>query len=358
MIPDLPAPDPAPEPALKRKKKKDRLRTAWISFVGRIVAQVIGAIASVVLGLIVLNKYNNRDASPAAPVADHLAQHRQARSSGELAIAVLPLQNYSADTRHAYFADGITEALITDLAQIHGLRVTSRTSSMAYKGTTKSVPEIARELGVDLILEGSVVRDEGRVRVTAQLLDADTDQHLWAKSYDRAVRDVLSLQSEVATAIAKEINVAISPRLAERFASRGSIDPAVYDLYLEGMRAWRTRTPEGLTTAVTRLTDVTAREPSFAPAHAGLADTYALLWLPALELDHGSSATTLMLAWILLAAGTPQEALGALEPLSPSASDIDQRLAGIAVAQARLRHPAAASARTALLARPSVPDDA
>ena len=218
MIPDLPAPDPKADPALKKSKKKDKVRSAWISFVGRIVAQVIGAIASVVLGLVVLDKYNNR-APAAAPAVDHLAQHRQSRSSGELAIAVLPLQNYSAEARHAYFADGITEALITDLAQINGLRVTSRTSSMAYKGTTKAVPEIARELGVDLILEGSVVRDERRVRVTAQLIDADTDQHLWAKSYDRAVRDVLSLQSEVATAIAKEVNVTVSPRLAELSAA-------------------------------------------------------------------------------------------------------------------------------------------
>jgi TolB-like protein len=217
MIPDTPVP---------KKKKRDKVRSAWISFVGRIVAHVIGAIASVVLGLMVLNNYSNREPSTAAPVASDLAQHRSARSSGELAIAVLPLQNYSADSRHAFFADGMTEALITDLAHIHGLRVMSRTSSMAYKGTTKAVPEIARELGVDLILEGSVVRDEGRVRVTAQLIDAETDRHLWAKSYDRAVRDILSLQAEVATAIAKEVNIAISPRLAQRFPGRGSIDPA------------------------------------------------------------------------------------------------------------------------------------
>ena len=194
----------------KSKAKKNKVRSAWISFVGRIVAQVIGATASVVLGVMVLDRYNSREAAPpAGPATEHLARPRPARPSGELAIAVLPLQNYSGDASQAYFADGITEALITDLAHIKGLRVTSRTSSMSYKGTTKSVPAIARELGVDLILEGSVVRDQGRVRVTAQLIDAGTDQHLWAKSYDRAIRDVLSLQAEVATTIAKEVNVAV-----------------------------------------------------------------------------------------------------------------------------------------------------
>jgi TolB-like protein/Tfp pilus assembly protein PilF len=269
----------------KAKKKKARLRSAWISFGGRIVAQIVGAMASVFLGILVVTNYKVKGTVPSAKdtasagEAAHLTRHRAQRPSGELAIAVLPLQNYSADAKHDYFADGITEELITSLAQIKGLRVTSRTSSMAYKGTGKGVPDIARELGVDLILEGSVARDGDRVRVTAQLIDADADQHLWARSYDRSVKDVLSLQAEVATSIAKEINVAVAPRLQERFASRGSIDPGVYDSYLEGMRAWRSRTPEGLQLALRRFAEVIAREPGFAPAHAGLADTYALLGL-------------------------------------------------------------------------------
>jgi len=211
-----------------RKKKKSKVRSAWISFVGRIVAQVIGAMASVALGLMVLGKYHDRAAAAApataasAPASDHLTRHREARA-GELAIAVLPLQNYSAEAKHAYVADGITEALITDLAHIRGLRVTSRTSSMAYKGSSKPVPQIARELAVDLLLEGSVVRDAQRVRVTAQLIDADTDEHIWAKSYDRDVRDLLALQADVSSAIANEISLAISPRLARWFASPGLI---------------------------------------------------------------------------------------------------------------------------------------
>jgi TolB-like protein len=135
------------------------------------------------------------------------------RPPGELALAVLPLENYSGDPKQAYLADAVTEALITDLAQVSGLRVTSRTSSMAYKGSSKGLPEIARELGVDLVLEGSVVRDGDRVRFTAQLIDADADWHLWARSYDRPVRALLSLQADVAMAIARDVDVAVAPRL-------------------------------------------------------------------------------------------------------------------------------------------------
>ena len=206
----------------KARKKKARLRSAWISFGGRIVAQIVGAMASVVLGILVVTNYKVKGNlawakdTVSAGEAAHLTRHRAQRSSGELAIAVLPMQNYSPDATHDYFADGITEELITDLAQIKGLRVTSRTSSMAYKATGKAVPDIARELGVDLVLEGSVARDGDRVRVTAQLIDADADQHLWARSYDRSVKDVLSLQAEVARSIAKEIIVAVAPRLIER----------------------------------------------------------------------------------------------------------------------------------------------
>jgi TolB-like protein len=215
------------EIATPPKKKKNKVRTVWISFLGRITAQIAGAIASVALGLIFLDKYNGHAAKAAAASeaaatarSSRLAGSHAAKHSGNLALAVLPLQNYSADAGHAYFADGITEALITDLAQIKGLRVTSRTSSMAYKGVAKPLPEIARELAVDLILEGSVVCQGGRARVTAQLIDADTDQHLWARSYDRPVRDLLTLEAAVAGMIAKEVNAAVAPRLEQRVALR------------------------------------------------------------------------------------------------------------------------------------------
>jgi TolB-like protein len=207
------------------KRKRRKVRTAWISFVGRITAQIVGAVASVVLGLIFLDKYNSHAAkaaadAPAPARSSYLASHRVEMPSGELALAVLPLQNYSADAGQAYVADGITEALITDLAQIKGLRVTSRTSSMAYRGVARPLPDIAHELSVDLMLEGSVVCEGGRARITAQLIDADTDQHVWARSYDRPVRDLLALQAAVAGIIAKEVGVAVGPRLEQRMARR------------------------------------------------------------------------------------------------------------------------------------------
>ena len=187
-----------PEPPLHHdsrqlKRRKDKLRSAWISFVGRIIAQIVGAVASVLLGFMVLTKYGLPDRTPTKAAAAvqptstaRPVRARVPRPSGELALAVLPVQNFSRDGADVYVADGVTEALITGLAQIAGLRVTSRTSSMAYKGTTKPLPEIARELDADLILEGSVVRDRGLVRVTAQLIDARTDLHVWARSYDRS----------------------------------------------------------------------------------------------------------------------------------------------------------------------------
>jgi TolB-like protein len=208
------------------RRKKSKVRSAWISFTGRIVAQLVGAIASVTLGLMVLSRYHIQEkatagtagaagttgtSAPAPASSDHLERHKARRVSGALALAVMPIQNFSKDATHAYFADGITEALITELAQVKGLYVTSRTSSMVYKATTKSLPEIARELGVDLILEGSVVQDQALVRVTAQLIDADTDQHLWARSYDRPIRSLLPVQAEVARSIVREVHLALGP---------------------------------------------------------------------------------------------------------------------------------------------------
>ena len=203
-------------------RRKNKVRAAWISFVGRIVAQVIGATASVMLGLMVLAKYGFPDKAtdPAVQVAatpvTTVVPARAPRAPGELALAVLPIQNYSKDAAHTYFADGVTEALITELAQIAGLHVTSRTSSMAYKGTAKSLPTIARELDVDVILEGSIVHDAQLVRVTAQLIAADSDQHLWARSYDRPLRQVLPLQAELTTRIAGDVHRALSGRLGPK----------------------------------------------------------------------------------------------------------------------------------------------
>jgi TolB-like protein len=197
------------------------VRSAWISFVGRIVAQIIGAAASVTLGLIFLNKYHGPEKVLATRPAmsatttplKHSAGPGTSRASEALALAVMPIQDFSKETTRTYFADGVTEALITELAQIEGLRITSRTSSMTYKGTTKSLPDIARELDVSLVLEGSIVQDQALVRVTAQLIDAATDQHIWARSYDRPWRNVLPVQAEVAQTIVKDVRAALEARM-------------------------------------------------------------------------------------------------------------------------------------------------
>jgi TolB-like protein len=218
---------PALSPAEKLKHRKNKVRSAWISFLGRIVAQVVGAAASVCLGWMVLNKYHTEKApapasaavTPHAPSERHKTA-RTPRESGALALAVMPLQNFSKDAGHGYFADGVTEALITELAQIDGLQVTSRTSSMAYKATTKSLPDIARELDVDLILEGSIVQEGNVVRVTAQLIDARSDQHLWARSYDRSVRNLLPVQAEVAKSIVRDVQGALGRLIAVPAAFR------------------------------------------------------------------------------------------------------------------------------------------
>jgi len=197
---------PAPETETKKdrlKKKRDKVRSAWISFVGRILAQVIGAAATITLGLMFVQKHQSNTAS-----LDRDKTHAAALMASvphDRSVAVLPMQNFSGDTGEDFFADGMTEALIADLAQFPNLRVISRTSSMAYKQAQRPLREIAGELGVRWILEGSVVRREGRVRVTAQLIDARTDEHRWARIYDRAQNDVLAIQADLATAIAREV---------------------------------------------------------------------------------------------------------------------------------------------------------
>src|SRR5262249_20939515 len=140
-------------------------------------------------------------------------------------IAVLPLQNLSGDPAQDYFSDGLTDELITELAKIGSLRVISRTSSMQYKGTHKSLPAIAKELGVDALVEGTVVRSGERVRVTAQLIDAREDRHIWSESYDRNMVDVLPLQSEVAQTIADQVRVKLTSEQHARLASGHQVNP-------------------------------------------------------------------------------------------------------------------------------------
>ena len=208
----VPVETPTVEPGEKKdrlKKKKDRVRSAWISFVGRILAQVIGAAATITLGLMFVQKHQanvasaDRDRNKASTIALASVEPH------ERSVAVLPIQNFSGDSGEDSFADAMTEALIADLAQLPDLRVTSRTSSMSYKQAQRSLREIASELGVRWIIEGSIVRSEGRVRVTAQLIDARTDEHRWARTYDRTRDDVLAIQADIASLIAHDVRDAV-----------------------------------------------------------------------------------------------------------------------------------------------------
>jgi len=194
-------------------------------------------------------------------------------------IAVLPLDNLSGDPSEEFFVDGMTDQLITDLAKIGSLRVISRTSVMRYKGSKKGLPEIARELNVQAIVEGSVVRSGQRVRVTAQLIQAHTDQHLWAETYDRDLGDVLKLQGEVADAIAQQVRVQLAPQQQARLRAASSVNPAAYDDYLKG-RLFLTNEfykPDSLHKAQHYFEDSLQKDQNFALAYAGLADTYVYL---------------------------------------------------------------------------------
>ncbi len=192
-------------------------------------------------------------------------------------LAVLPLANLSNDPAQEYFADGMTEALITDLAQIRSLRVISRTSVMRYKGSRKPLPEVARALHVDAVVEGSVLRSGDRVRITAQLIQGATDRHLWAKTYERDMRDVLALQGEVAQAITQEIKVRLTPQEQIRLESSRPVDREAYEAYLKGRYYWNRRTAEGLKKAIEYFEKAINLDPAYALAYSGLADSYALL---------------------------------------------------------------------------------
>jgi TolB-like protein/DNA-binding winged helix-turn-helix (wHTH) protein/Flp pilus assembly protein TadD len=189
-------------------------------------------------------------------------------------IAVLPLANLSGDPAQDYFADGMTEELTTDLGQISALRVISRTSAMHYKGTNKTLPEIARELHVDAVVEGSVERSGDQVRITAQLIEAPTDRHLWAKKYQRDLRDVLSLQDDVAQAIANEVKIKLTPQEQIHLAKARPVKPEAHEAYLRGLFELRKQTDEGIEKAVEYFRQAVALDPNEALAYASLADAY------------------------------------------------------------------------------------
>ena len=235
-------------------------------------------------------------------------------------IAVLPLQNLSGDPAQEYLADGMTEALITKLAQVRSLKVISRTSVMSYKESKKplpSLPEIARELGVDAVVEGSMQRENGRVKVMIQLIHGPTDTHLWAREYERALTDVLKLQGEMARAIADEIHIQVTPEERTRLASVAIVNPAAHEAYLLGrFHLWK-QIIDDHKRAISHFERAIQIDPSFAPAYAGLS-----------------------LVWQKLGIQTRSD-LGAVEPQARAAAqkalELDDRLAEAYVARGHLQ---------------------
>jgi len=199
-------------------------------------------------------------------------------TSGEFeAIAVLPLQNMSNVPAQEYVADGMTDEIITDLAKLAGPKVISRTSAMQYKGSHKSIPEIARELNVGAVVEGSVERSGGRMRVRVQLIEASTDHHLWAESYDRELSDVLRLESDLAQDIARQIQLHLTPQQQQDFAKRQPLNPQAFQDYLQGRQYWAMRTDESLHKAIDYFNRAIEEDPNDARSYAGLAQCYIVL---------------------------------------------------------------------------------
>jgi len=209
--------------------------------------------------------------APTRPIAGRASANPQMIRS----IAGLPLDNFSGDPNQEYFADGMTDELTTDLASISALRVISRSSVMQYQGKHRPpAPEIARALNVDGLVEGSVLRIGDRVRITAQLIDAPADKHLWAKSFERTSRDVLALQDELAAAIANEINVRLTPQEQALLTSARPVNPEAYNAYLEARYLLNDPSPQNLKKALTELEYAIQLDASFAPAFGGLALVY------------------------------------------------------------------------------------
>ena len=286
--------------ALKDVQAKARPRRRSVVLAG---AGVVAALLVLSLGL---NVGRVRDWIFAGPGSGPIAS-----------IAVLPLQNLSGDPEQEYFADGITEALITELGKIGALRVISRTSVMQYKGTQEPLPEIARALNVDALVAGSVLREADRVRITAQLIDAATDQHLWAESYERDLSSVLALQSEVARAIAQEIEVTLSPDEEARLANTREVNPEVYEAYLRGTYYLNQGTPESMRKGLGYLREAIEKDPADPLAYAGLALGYSL------SASHGPWA--------------PEEAFTLAKGAAMQALKLDDTLAEAHAALAQIR---------------------
>ncbi len=239
-------------------------------------------------------------------------QHAESRSWIS-SLAVLPLTNLSGDASQDYFTDGLTDELTTRLAKISALRVISRTSVMHYKGSTKTTPEIARELNVDALLVGSVLRSGDKVRISAQLIQAGIDKNVWTESYERDLHDILALQADVARTVAEEIKIQVTPEESKKVFTAGTVNPEAYDSYLKGNYYWEKFTAAGMRKAISYYQQAINTDPNYALAYVGLADAYHELWdtppgevIPksraasekALQLDGGLAEAHSSLGWV------------------------------------------------------------
>ena len=252
-------PDPAPR-GQDRPDVTDELATRRISMLLRRRASAVVLLA--LIACLAVWQFRRRDPPPALVIRS---------------LAVLPLESLSNDASQDYFADGMTDELITDLGQISALRVISRTSVMAYKHARKPLPQIGRELNVDAVMEGTVLRSGDRVRITAQLIEAAADKHLWSQSYEGELRDTLALQNKVARAIAEEIRINLNPQEQAALKNVKAVNPKAYESYLKGRYFWNKRTANGLKVALAYFKQSIEEDPNYAQSYSGLADAYALL---------------------------------------------------------------------------------
>ena len=207
----------------------------------------------------------------------HYVNAGKGKANRSSSLVVLPLENLSGDKEQDYFADGMTDDLIANLAKIRSLRVISRSTAMAYKGTHKPLPQIASELSVDAVVEGTVMRVGNRVRITAELVQVSTDQHLWADTYESPIGDVLALQNRVSSAIVDQIRINLTKEDKERLAQKPSVSPEAYEDYLKGRYYWNKRSGDGFEKAIGYFEEATRRDPQYALAYAGLADCYGII---------------------------------------------------------------------------------
>lgn len=229
----------------------------------------IASIISVLLALMIGTAY----------LLWHQISAGRALVSQRIMLVVLPVQNLTGDPTRDYVSDGLTEEIIAQLGALNpsSLGVIARTSSMSYQRTGKTIGQISRELNVDYVLESSLREDSGEVRFTAQLIRASDQTHIWAHSYERPMNDVISLQGELARAIADEIRIELTPQVAAKLSKSRAVDPGAYDAYVQGRYHWNERSAEEVRSAIADFNRAIARDPDFAPAYGSLADSYTLL---------------------------------------------------------------------------------